>query len=144
MTFTEKLIQFATHHWILVGGFLLLLILLFVEEARSKGLGSQISVHKAIELINREEAVIVDIRPTNAFLDGHIAKARNIPMDQLEQNISKLEAFKKKPVIVVCFRGRTALTATVMLRKAGFENAITLSGGMQAWRDASMPVKKGK
>lgn len=142
MTLTEKLIQFVTHHWIMVGAFLILLVLLFVDEARSKGVGRQISVHEAVDAINREDAVIIDNRSANSFKEGHIAKARNIPSDQIEQSMNKLAALKQKPIIVVCERGQSAMTVANKLRKNGFENVRTLSGGMQAWKSASMPIKK--
>ena len=142
MTFTQKLIQFVVNHWLLVGGFLILLILLFYEEARSKGMGSNVSVHEAINLINREDAIVVDIRESNAFSDGHIAKARNIPRDQVDQDLDKLKAFKARPVIVVCARGQFSMQVAAKLRKAGFEKAQSLQGGMQAWTNAAMPTKK--
>ena len=143
MAFTDKLIQFVTHHWVMVGAFLLVLILLFVDEARSKGVGKQISVHEAVDAINREDALVIDNRGTESFKEGHIAKARNIPSDQIDQSVNKLTAFKQRPIIVVCEKGQNSMSVANKLRKHGFENVRSLSGGMQAWKSASMPVKKG-
>lgn len=144
MTFTQKLIQFATNHWALVGGFLFLLVVLFFEEARTKGMGTAVSVHEAVNLMNHEDAVIIDIRDSESFSKGHISKARHIPKNEIDQKMDKLAAFKERPIIVVCDRGQTSMQVSAKLRKAGFEKAQSLSGGMYAWLGASMPTKEGK
>ncbi len=142
MTLMQKLVQFATHHWALVGGFLFLLVILFIEEARAKGMGSAVSIHEAINLMNHEGALIIDARAADVFRQGHIAKARNMPADQVD--IKSLKAFKEKPVIVVCERGQASLSVAAKLRKAEFKRVQVLKGGMQSWSGASMPTKKGK
>ena len=100
-------------------------------------------MHEAVNLINRENAVVIDIRDSNSYLDGHIAKARNIPGNQIEKSIDKLKAFKDRPVIIVCMRGQSSMQVAAKLRKLGFEKAQSLKGGMLAWSNASMPIKKG-
>ncbi len=72
----QDIIQFAVHHWLLCGLFIVLLILLMLEEARSKGLLGQLGPQDLVQLINRESAVVVDIRNREAFKDGHIVEFR--------------------------------------------------------------------
>jgi len=143
MTFTQQLIQFVMKHWLMSAAFLALLILLFIEEARSKGLGSQLSVQKAIDLINHEQALVLDLRDKNVFKEGHIIGAMNIPKADLDQNINRITNFKQRPIIVVCPNGQQSVQIAQQLKKKGFEKAQALSRGMQGWKSESMPVKKG-
>ena len=125
------------------GAFLALLILLFIEEARSKGLGTQLSVQKAVDLINHEQAVVLDLRDKSVFKDGHIIAAINIPKSDLDQNINRIVNFKQRPIIVICPNGQLSMQVAQQLKKKGFEKAQALSKGMQGWKNESMPVKKG-
>ncbi len=143
MVFTQQLIQFVIKHWLMVGAFVILLVILFIEEARSKGLGASISAQKAVGLMNHEQAAVVDIRDRNLFKEGHIVNAMNIPKADLEQNMNKLNGFKTRPIIVVDANGQHAMTLTQQLKKQGFENVHALSRGMQVWKNESMPTKKG-
>ena len=80
----QEFVSFITHHWLLSALFIVLLILLFVEEARSKGLLGQLSAQDLVGLINRESAVVIDIRNREAFQEGHIIGAINLPQTDLE------------------------------------------------------------
>ena len=142
MTFSQQLTQFVVNHWALVGGFVLLFILLLLDEARSKGLGKQLEVHAAVALMNREGAVVLDIRDLAAFDGGHIAGAHHIPSSDIDQNMSKINPFKAAHLIVVCQRGQSAVAVAAKLSKQGFEKVQVLAGGMTAWQNASMPIKK--
>ena len=141
MTFSQQLTQFVANHWALVGGFILLFILLLLDEARSKGLGQQLNVHAVVALMNREGAVILDIRDEEAFNAAHIAGAHHIPSLEIDQNISKIKAFKASHHIVVCQRGQSAMAVAAKLSKQGLEKVEVLKGGMTAWNNASMPTK---
>jgi len=142
MTFTQQLIQFVMKHWLMCGAFVLLLVLLFIEEARAKGLGSQLSVQEAISLMNHEQAVVLDLRDKDAFKAGHIVDAMNIPKADIEQNINKIKAYKQRPLIVVCANGQQSMQVAAQLKKQGFEKVRALARGMQAWKNESMPVKE--
>lgn len=140
----QKLWPFIMHHWILSAAFVLAVIVLIVLEARSKGVGgnTRLSVHQLTQLVNREQAVIVDIREAIVFNDGHIVNAVNIPLADVDQNIKRLEKDKQRPIVVVCAMGQKSLAVMNKLRKLGFEKVYVLTGGMAAWRNASMPVVK--
>jgi len=142
MSFTQQLMQFVIKHWLMSSAFLGLLILLFIEEARSKGLGTQLSVQKAVDLINHEKAVVLDLRDKNAFKEGHIIDAINIPKADLDQNLNRIINFKQRPVIVVCPNGQQSVQVAQQLKKKGFEKAQALSKGIQGWKNESMPLKK--
>ncbi len=102
----------------------------------------EVGVSDAVQLINRQDAAVVDVREPGEFKGGHIPNARNIPLGQLEEKVKDLEKLKAKPVLLTCASGNRTLTAYATLRKAGFEQLYALAGGMGAWQQANMPVEK--
>ncbi len=139
----EKVLPFIANHWILVTAFVVALIWLIVLESRSKGLGgARLSPQEATRLINHEQAVVVDIRDSAAFNEGHIVNSLNIPAAEIDQHMNRLEAFKQRPVIVVCMSGQKSFSVVNTLKKQGFEKVSTLAGGISAWKNANMPVVK--
>ena len=103
---------------------------------------SEVGTIEAVQLINRRDAVVLDVRDTGDFAAGHIANARHIPEAQLNDRIGELEKFKSRPIIVSCRTGSRALAVAGALRKRGFAEAVGLRGGVAAWQQASMPVQK--
>ncbi len=104
--------------------------------------GREVGVAEAVQLINRKDAVIVDVREPNEFKTGHIPHARNIPVDQIKERVKELEKLKTKPLLLVCQTGSRSAQACGGLLKDGFAQAVALSGGMAAWQQAGMPVEK--
>lgn len=92
--------------------------------------------------INREEAVLLDVRESGEWATGHIPNARHITQAQLDKRLSEIEKFKSRPVIVYCATGNRSASACKTLKEAGFEQVFNLGGGIAAWRDASLPVTK--
>ena len=144
MTFSEKLSYFVTHHWLMVVAFLLLVFLIFVEEARGSGALSGLSVEDAVDLINKDELLILDLRSEKDFARAHIARARHLPLQSFAEKIEKYKGLKKKSVLVVSERGYSDQKAIKHLKKMGFEKVESLRGGMHAWMSASMPTKQEK
>lgn len=140
----QDIIQFVTHHWLLSGIFIILLILLLIEEARSKGLLGQIGPQELVQMINRESAVVVDIRNREAFQEGHIVGAVNFPQAELEKDFTKLSKYKDQPIVVVCAMGQKAGDVAIKLKKQNYQRVYALSGGMNAWKNAQMPLVKKK
>lgn len=140
----EKLLQFIANHWLLVAAFIIALIALIVLEARSKGLSGKQSLtpHQATRLINSEKAVVIDIRDADTYQKGHITNAINIPATELDKNLKRLEKYKQQPLIIVCGTGQKSGYFMNKLRKQGYENVYIMTGGMNAWKNASMPVVK--
>ncbi len=95
---------------------------------------------EATLLMNREDAVVLDVRETSEWGSGHIGGARHITLGQLENRLSELEKFKEKPIIVVCATGNRSASACGNLKKHGFNKVFSLGGGVSAWRDASLPL----
>ena len=96
----------------------------------------------AVQLINRQDAAVIDVRDTAEFARGHIANARNVPHAQIGERIKDLEKLKGKPVILSCQSGARSASAESVLRKNGFEQVFTLRGGIAAWQQAGMPLEK--
>ncbi len=102
--------------------------------------GKRISVNEATLLINREDAVVVDVRETNEWNSGHVPNARHLAMAQLDKRLSELDKFKSRPIIVYCASGARSANACGTLAKAGYEKVFNLAGGLDAWRSAGLPV----
>jgi rhodanese-related sulfurtransferase len=105
-----------------------------------RGGGKGISITDATLLINREDALVIDVRETQEWSSGHIPNARHIALGQLDKRVSELEKYKTRPLIVCCASGNRSSTACGTLKKAGFERVFNLSGGIGAWTGAGLPV----
>jgi rhodanese-related sulfurtransferase len=103
----------------------------------------EVGVSEAVQLINRRDAAILDVREAGEFRSGHIPNARSIPSSDLAARVKDLDKLKSKPVLTVCASGTRSGTAYRELQKAGFTDVYSLAGGMQAWEKAGMPVNKG-
>ena len=95
-------------------------------------------------LINRDNALVVDLRPQADFEKGHIAGARNVQMSQFDPENKQLAPARALPVVLVCKAGQTSGEAAKRLRKAGFEHVYVLDGGIGAWQQADLPLAKGR
>ncbi|MCY1440096.1 rhodanese-like domain-containing protein [Pseudomonas alkylphenolica] len=134
------LIEFATNHYLLVGIFVVLLVLLIVTEAR-KG-GRSLSTGELTALVNSDKGLVIDIRSTKDYAAGHIVGALNIPQDKFAARIGELEKHKaNKTLIVVDAMGQHAGTTARELLKAGF-TAAKLSGGVSSWKADNLPLVK--
>ena len=102
--------------------------------------GPSLDTLAATRLINDAHAVVLDIREDAEFAAGHLPNARNIPMGELAARAAELPA--GKPVIVCCATGNRSTGAAGTLRKTGRDQVFNLAGGLQAWRQAGLPVVK--
>lgn len=137
----DQLFEFVQNHPLLVGAFLLVLTAWLAYEVRNSA-ASGVTSGQATQLINREDAVVLDIREAGDFKAGHIAGARNIPQSKLESRLNELDKVKDKPIIVACKHGQSSGIALAKLSKAGFERAVKLKGGMAQWQADGLPVVK--
>jgi rhodanese-related sulfurtransferase len=96
----------------------------------------------AVQLINRERAVVVDVCETEEFAAGHVGGAKSIPLNQLEQRLPEVVKNKTVPLILVCATGARANRALATAKKLGYEKAQALAGGLKAWKEANLPVEK--
>ena len=104
--------------------------------------GASVNTLEATQLINRQDALVVDVRSVEEFRNGHILNARNIPLAQLDSRLSDLQRYKDKPLIVACETGGRSGAAASVLRKHGFAQVFNLNGGTSAWQQAGLPVEK--
>ena len=104
--------------------------------------GREVGVVDAVQLINRKDALVIDVRDTGEYEAGHIAGARHVPEKQLTERLKELEKFKDRALIVVCRSGTRSGAAVQVLRGNGFNEAVNLSGGIGAWQQAGMPLEK--
>ena len=104
--------------------------------------GAEVSAFEAVQLINRRDAVVLDLRDTGEYAAGHISNAKHVPQAQLVDRIKELEKYKARPVIVSCANGSRASAAVAQLRKQGFAEAVALRGGISAWQQAGLPLEK--
>lgn len=102
--------------------------------------GEQVSTLQATQLINQGKTLLLDVRDAASFATGHLREARNIPLKDLPARIAELNKLKGKTVIVVCTSGLQSSRATGMLRSAGFEKVMSLTGGLNAWQAQGLPV----
>lgn len=137
----EQLFEFIGNHYILTGLFVVLMAL-FVRNELQRG-GRAVSAQQLVDLINREGAVVVDVRDKKEFGEGHIVDALNIPHTAIASRIGELERHKVKPVVVACKMGQHSGAVGTILRKAGFENVARLRGGITEWRNQNLPVVRG-
>ena len=103
---------------------------------------NEVGTFEAVQLINRRDALILDVRASGEYAAGHIASAKHVPEAQLADRIKELEKFKSRPIIVSCSAGSRAPAVSGMLRKHGFAEAFALKGGIAAWQQASLPLEK--
>jgi rhodanese-related sulfurtransferase len=137
----SQLFEFIGNHPVLVGIFAVLLTLFIRNETQRGGRG--VSPQELVNLVNKEGAVVIDVRDSKEFAAGHIVDAVNVPHTSLESRLAELDKYKEKPVTIVCKMGQHAGAAGAMLRKAGFASVSRLSGGMTEWRNQNLPVVKG-
>jgi rhodanese-related sulfurtransferase len=104
--------------------------------------GEKVSALQATQLINQGKTVIVDVRDPAAFAAGHLRDAKNIPLKELPNRISELEKFKAKTVLTVCQAGIQSAKAAPQLKKAGFNEVVSLNGGLTAWQAQGLPLAK--
>lgn len=140
----EQYLEFSANHPILVSAMLFSFFMLIFSELRRKSRGmTHVEPQAAVALINND-AVAIDIRSPEAFAKGHIVNARNIPLDELEADNSKITQLSSNPIIAVCDAGMSSTRAVDKLRKAGMESVYGLKGGINAWTEASLPLVTGK
>ncbi|WP_371193623.1 rhodanese-like domain-containing protein [Glaciecola sp. SC05] len=140
----DQIIEFARDNLILSGIWIALVAMLaysFISPLLSNV--KRVDNHGATLLINKSDAVLLDIRPLKDFKAGHIVGARHVkPEEVREANFTKLEKFKNTPIVVVCAMGNLAAGTASKMSKQGFTNVNVLSGGMGAWQSAGLPVEK--
>lgn len=140
MQFLQHLIEFIGNHYWLTTAFLVVLALLIFTEGRKAG--KAVNSQQATILLNRENAVLVDVRPKKDYATGHIVDSINIPLDSFATRMVELEKHKDKPIILACANGQHAGPASKQLTAAGYKNVSRLAHGIGGWRGDNLPLVK--
>lgn len=102
----------------------------------------EVNTGSALQLINHQHALVLDVRENDEFDSGHILQAKHIPLGSLKERATELESHRARPIITVCRSGQRSAAACAVLVKQGFTQAYSLSGGMMAWQKAGLPTEK--
>lgn len=138
----QQLIEFVGNHWLLFVA-LAAIVGLLVHNLTLGHKGS-VDPTGATDLINRRDALVVDVRPAADFAKGHIVNAVNIPINGFKNQIGTLQKHKDKPIVISCRSGSQSSLACRQLRKEGFEDVYNLRGGILAWQSANLPLTRKK
>ena len=141
----QRLTEFAGNHPELFLALGLILSLLLWSTLRSRFQNwKPVEPLEATRLINHEDAVVLDIREPNEMGNGYILNSVHVPLGQLNQNLQRLEKYKKRPIVVSCRTGSRSGIACGTLDKHGFNELYNLRGGILAWQNANLPLTKSK
>lgn len=136
----DRLFEFIGNHIELSALFFALLAALwFSEKSRA---GKAVSPQVATLMMNKDEAVIVDIREKKEFAEGKITGSVHIPFDSLKERSVELKKFENKQIILVDKMGQHSGMAAKLLKTEGFENVARMSGGISEWKSSNMPLVK--
>ena len=107
------------------------------------GTGGGLTAAGAVQLINRERAIVVDVSETEEFAAGHVGGAKNLPLGDLEKRLPESVKNKTVPLILVCQSGARSGRAVAIAKKLGYEQAQSLGGGLASWKAANLPIERG-
>ena len=135
--------EFAANHPFLVMAFVILLALVFFNELKiASQKFASLTPAAAVQLMNTEDVVLLDVREPAEAVGGKIGKAIQIPSSSVAQRIGELEKHKKKTVLVYDKTGARSGMACKELSKNGFDKVFSLNGGLTAWQEAHLPLSK--
>lgn len=136
----DQFFEFVANHWVLSTLFVVLLVLLLTTESRKAG--KSLSNQELVMLLNKDQAVVVDLRDKKEFGEGHITGSINIPFANLKDRAVELQKYKDKQIVLVDKMGQHTGLAGKILRAAGYQDIRRLAGGVTEWRNANMPLVK--
>lgn len=137
----SQLPEFILHHWVLFAilGVILTLLAHNLAGEFIRG-GRMLAPAQAVQLINREGAVVLDVREQPEYEHGHIVNARHAPAATLDGQMAALASYRERPVLLYCAAGDVSSRACKILRRAGFSRVHILKGGLNSWRQENLPV----
>jgi rhodanese-related sulfurtransferase len=133
-------LEFLAQQWILVAALLAVVFMLVMHETRKSG--PSLSPQQAINLVNSEQGIFLDLRDGADFKQGHIVDALHIPAAKLTERATELEQYRDKPIVLVCKMGQHSGAAGKQLRSQGFDKVYKMTGGMMEWGNLQLPLVK--
>ncbi len=139
----SELLPFIQENVILVGIFFVLLAFVLVTEIQKLTKSyDDVVPDEAVQLINREDAAVLDLREDGEVAGRTIHNAKHVPASALPQRLDEIGSLKDTPLITFCANGIRAPGACRLLKKHGFSKVYNLKGGLTAWEQANMPLVK--
>lgn len=135
--------DFIFENWVLITIAITSGIMLMWPMIMGGGGVNTVSPTQAVQLINKDKAVVIDVCSEAEFAEGHVTGAKNVPVDDLDSRLAQVAKNKATPLLMVCASGIRSRRAVGVAKKQGYEQVYSLAGGMGAWRGASLPVQKG-
>ena len=132
-----ELINFLIEHFYFSAPLVFVLILFFISNSK-KG-GTKISCQSLISLSNQDQALIVDLRSSEAFNSGHITASINIPVNDVSRRSNEI-INSTKSVVLVCETGSSSTNAGETLKKEGLKDIFILRGGINGWKMSNLPL----
>ena len=133
-------LDFLAQQWMLVGALLVALAMLWYHESRKSG--QSLTPQQAINLVNRENGVFLDLRESGEFGGGHIVNAINIPVSKVDGRLAELEKYRDQPIVLVCKMGQHSGAVGKKLQAQGYAKVYRMSGGMMEWGQQQLPLVK--
>ncbi len=139
----DQLITFTSNNTILVVAIILVSLMLIHNLVGEKLRGySSVSPAQSTQMINQDNALMLDVRENKEYSEGHIINSVHIPLSSLKTRLNDLKKYKTKKVIVACRSGHRSSQACANLKKEGFEQVFNLAGGVMGWKSANLPLIK--
>ncbi len=139
----EQTLTFISNNLLLFGALIVILAMLVHNLLGNRLRGFKTATPaQAIQMINHDDAVVLDIREDGEYHNGHIISALHIPQNHLKNRLQELDKHKDKAIIVSCRSGSRSGQTCALLKKQGFESVYNLAGGVMAWQSAGLPLVK--
>jgi rhodanese-related sulfurtransferase len=136
----ENLLKFIIDNWMLLavalgsGALLLLPVLQGVMDAG-------LSPNSVVQLINKERALLIDVREESEYKLEHIVNSLHVPLADLEARLEQVHQNKARPLVLVCASGIRSSKAVQIAKKLGYQEAHSLSGGLKSWKEVNLPTQ---
>jgi rhodanese-related sulfurtransferase len=134
-------VKFIIDNWYLFAIAITCATMLFLPQIKGAA-GGMLTSAGAVQLMNREKAVVIDVSEPEEFALGHVNNAKNVPFAQLEDKLASQVKNKDLPLILVCASGSRSNRAVAIAKKLGFNNVQALAGGLKSWKEANLPLEK--
>ena len=136
-------LSFIEHNWMLIAIMLVsggMLLWPLIQRPFSRA--HEIGAVQATQLINRKNALMLDVRETSEYDGGRVPNAVHVPVSQIEGRATELKKFMSRPVVAYCDRGNRSRAAASALSKLGFTEVYTLRGGLRSWKEVGLPLER--
>lgn len=139
----QEYIEFAGRHTLLFVALAAIIALIIVSELKRATKGyKEVIPAEAVRLINKEDAIVLDIRESNELGQGSIIDSKHIALSALPEKLTSLSKDKDKPILVICKMGNRSAQACKLLLKNSYTNVFGLKGGITAWQNDQLPITK--